>query len=72
MLGVCQAMLQAFQTTSGKQAHSACRQGFAEQPVCVQETEMMKAGLADKQKQQKSHEQHSVRMLAANLDLAAR
>lgn len=65
-------MLQAFQTTSGKQAHSACRQGFAEQPVCVQETEMMKAGLADKQKQQKSHEQHSVRMLAANLDLAAR
>jgi len=33
---------------------------------------MMKAGLADKQKQQKSHEQHSVRMLAANLDLAAR
>ncbi len=33
---------------------------------------MMKAGLADKQKQQKSREQHSVRMLAANLDLAAR
>ncbi len=32
----------------------------------------MKAGLADKQSQQASHEQHSVRMLAANLDLAAR
>lgn len=38
----------------------------------IQETELMKVGLADKQSQQAAHEQHSVRMLAANLDLAAR